>query len=168
MSDEISHARGWTLEAYVAHNEAMRAEEHMLDVERDRRYAELTVEREKASKIKEAADRAALGLAREIQTYKDEKANELRAQIESERGTYASQTDLKGAIEKMEETLKPIVSYVTTQQGGPRAITTGTVVALISAVAILFGLYAGFHGLNSSSPSSTVLCSATYHPSPCP
>src|SRR5687767_6417131 len=41
--------------------------------ERDRRYAEVATEREKALKIKETADLAALGLAREIQTYKDEK-----------------------------------------------------------------------------------------------
>ena len=49
--------------------------------ERDRRYAEVNIEREKALKIKETADLAALQLAREIQSYKDEKANELREQI---------------------------------------------------------------------------------------
>lgn len=62
--------------------------------ERDRRYAEVNVEKEKALKIKEAADLAALQLAREIQTYKDEKANELREQINAERGLYATKDDL--------------------------------------------------------------------------
>jgi hypothetical protein len=49
-----------------------------LDNERDRRYAEVNVEREKALKIKETADSEALKLARDIQTYKDEKSNQLR------------------------------------------------------------------------------------------
>ncbi len=67
----------------------------------DRRYAEVNVEREKALKIKEEADKAALGLAREIQTYKDEKANQLREQINSERGVYATKEDLQSAIREI-------------------------------------------------------------------
>lgn len=86
--------------------------------ERDRRYAEVNVEREKALKIKETADLAALGLAREIQNYKDEKANELREQISSERGEYASKGDLKAAVEKIEETNKPFAAFMASQQGG--------------------------------------------------
>jgi len=74
--------------------------------ERDRRYAEVNIEREKALKIKETADLAALGLAREIQNYKDEKANELREQISSERGLYATNKDLE-----------PVKSYVSSQTG---------------------------------------------------
>jgi hypothetical protein len=85
--------------------------------ERDRRYAEVSVEREKALKIKEVADLAALQLAREIQTYKDEKANELRSQIERERGTYATQNDLRAAVERMEALIKPLSDYVLSQQG---------------------------------------------------
>jgi hypothetical protein len=67
----------------------------------DRRYAEVNVEKEKALKIKETADLAALQLAREIQTYKDEKANELREQINSERGLYATKDDLAAAIREV-------------------------------------------------------------------
>ena len=74
--------------------------------ERDRRYAEVNIEREKALKIKETADLAALQLAREIQTYKDEKANELREQINSERGLYATNRDLE-----------PLKTYVAGQTG---------------------------------------------------
>lgn len=85
--------------------------------ERDRRYTEVGIEREKALKIKEEADRAALGLAREIQTYKDEKANELREQISSERGLYVSQSELKSAIAEIQATMKPILDYVAGQQG---------------------------------------------------
>ena len=35
----------WTLEAYVKHNESMRAMEEKLQIERDRRYAEVNVEK---------------------------------------------------------------------------------------------------------------------------
>ena len=42
------------------------------EAERDRRYGEVATERDKA-----------LALAREIQNYKDEKANDLRSQIDA-------------------------------------------------------------------------------------
>jgi hypothetical protein len=84
------------------HIEALRAQDLRFEQERDRRYSEVKEEQEKAIKIKETADLAALELAREIQTYKDEKANELREQISSERGLYATKDDLAGAIEKVQ------------------------------------------------------------------
>jgi vacuolar-type H+-ATPase subunit H len=99
--------------------------------ERDRRYAEVALEREKALKIKEEADKAALGLAREIQTYKDEKANELREQISSERGLYATKGDVQAAVEKIEATLKPLIG---TRAQGINA--SAGVLATIAALAI--------------------------------
>jgi hypothetical protein len=93
---------GWTVETWAAHTEALREGDLRFDEERDRRYTEVSIEKEKALKIKETADLAALGLAREIQTYKDEKANELREQINSERGLYATKDDLQAAVEKIE------------------------------------------------------------------
>ncbi len=45
-------------------------------------------------------------MAREIQTYKDEKANELREQINSERGLYATNRDIE-----------PIKAYIAAQTG---------------------------------------------------
>jgi len=86
--------------------------------ERDRRYTEVALEREKALQIKEKADLAALELAREIQTYKDEKANELREQISRERGHYASIGDLKALDDKIEVRTKPVLEYVQQQLGG--------------------------------------------------
>lgn len=74
--------------------------------ERDRRYAEVQTERDKAEVI-----------ARETQTYKDMKANELREQLAAERLEYASKSDLKAAIETITATLKPIVEFVASQQG---------------------------------------------------
>jgi hypothetical protein len=74
--------------------------------ERDRRYSEVAQEREKALAIKETADLAALELAREIQTYKDEKANELREQINSERGLYLTKAEAK-----------PLFDFIASAQG---------------------------------------------------
>jgi vacuolar-type H+-ATPase subunit H len=134
---------GWTIDTLSEHWKALRDADIRFDAERDRRNTEVSQEREKALKIKEEADKAALGLAREIQTYKDEKANELRSQIERERGTYVTQSDLKGAVEKIDATMAPVVSYVASQQGGSKGMRDmygwifGAVMLLIAVV----GLY---------------------------
>jgi hypothetical protein len=105
---------------------ALRIADEKFRTERDRRYAEVSVEREKALKIKEVADLAALQLAREIQTYKDEKANELRSQIERERGSYATQSDLRGSTEKVEALIKPLSEWMSSQQGRSTGLSDGT------------------------------------------
>jgi vacuolar-type H+-ATPase subunit H len=92
--------------------------------ERDRRYTEVKNAEEKALKIKEEADKRALDLQAETQTYKDEKANELRSQIERERGSYVTQTELK-----------PLTDYVARQQG--RSAGIGSTSAAIYAVALV-------------------------------
>jgi hypothetical protein len=150
---------GWTIETYSAHNEALRAAAKELAEERDRRYSEVDIEKEKALKIKETADLAALSLARDIQIYKDEKANELRSQIERERGTYTTQTELRGAVEKIEARLDPLVSYMSALQGRREGIGASTAVlysALILALAIITAvlLYTG-RG-HAAPPPSTV------------
>jgi hypothetical protein len=94
-------AGGWTVETLKQHFDALRSADSRFLDERDRRYTEVSVEREKALKIKDEADKAALGLAREIQTYKDEKANELREQIGSERGLYPTKSELTSAIREL-------------------------------------------------------------------
>ena len=99
---------------------AVRAGDIAVQAERDRRYAEVGAEREKALKIKEAADETALTLAREIQHYRDEQANNLRAQIERERGDYATQSDLQGVAAKMEALIKPLTEFV----AGARRVDT--------------------------------------------
>lgn len=110
-----------TLGAVVSlkeHFEALREADFRFYEERDRRYSEVNVEREKALKIKETADLAALSLAREIQDYKDEKANNLRSQIEGERGHYATKEDAQQIEEKFRALLKPVSDWVQAQQGG--------------------------------------------------
>lgn len=133
---------GWTIAELVIHYSALREADLRFNEERDRRYAEVATEREKALKIKETADLAALGLARDIQEYKDERDNRLREQIDRERGTYATQTDLKAAVDKVEALVKPLAEYVVGQQGRHAGISAanGTLVTIAivgSAVASL-------------------------------
>lgn len=99
------------------HLEILRVADQSLITERDRRYAEVNVEKEKALKIKETADLAALQLAREIQTYKDEKANELREQINRERGLYVTRDELASAVRELQATIKPLTEYANSDAG---------------------------------------------------
>ncbi len=133
---------GWTVDTYAAHNEALRSAQDRLDAERDRRYSEVAIERDKASQIEKSARAEALQLAREIQTYKDEKANELRKQIGEERGLYATRSDLISAVEKIEESLKPIQDFVSTARGtsSGKDNTLRGIYALIAAVVAVIGI----------------------------
>jgi aminopeptidase N len=149
MSDDLELTRPpgwWTTETYAAHNEALRRAEERFQTERDRRYSEVAVEREKALEIKNEADKAALGLAREIQTYKDEKANELREQINSERGLYATKEDVANAVDKVEATIQPLSDYITSQQGRSDATTeqkgvsTQWLLAIFGALFVVGGM----------------------------
>jgi vacuolar-type H+-ATPase subunit H len=136
MSGETEqHVSGWTVDTLMAHStmrihyerelgderdkryKQQQEADDRFNAERDRRYTEVKNAEEKALRIKEQADRDALGLAREIQTYKDEKANELREQISRERGEYVTQSQLKGVSDKIEATMKPILDFVAGQQG---------------------------------------------------
>jgi vacuolar-type H+-ATPase subunit E/Vma4 len=99
------------------HWESLEAANEKFMAERDRRYSEVNIEREKALKIKEEADKAALGLAREIQSYKDEKANQLREQISSERGSYATKDDLSAMVRELTASIQPLSTYVAGMAG---------------------------------------------------
>jgi hypothetical protein len=112
----------WSMQAYILHNKAMRAANKAFHDERDRRYAEVNVEREKALKIKETADLAALSLARESQVYKDQQADVMREKNLAASGIYATNTDLQTIVqqlsqqqiahaEKIENTLKPLIEF---------------------------------------------------------
>ena len=131
----------WTTETYAVYNEAMREADHKFQEERDRRYREVNIEREKALKIKEVADSHALELAREIQAYKDEKANELREQINAERLLYAKRMDLNSVQEKYDAILKPVLEFVAISRGSEKG-TDKTIYYVITAISVLFGLLA--------------------------
>jgi len=132
---------GWV--TLADHLTALRAAEVRVFEERDRRYAEVSVEREKALKIKEVADLAALQLAREIQTYKDEKANELREQIGSERGLYATKEDVKALSDKMEALVKPMAEFISGQRGQRAAgsVLWGAVIAVTGLALTVTTIY---------------------------
>jgi hypothetical protein len=126
------------VEALDRRTAELRAADSRFQEERDRRYSEVAVEREKALAIKEKADEAARILVAENQKYRDEKGNELREQINRERLLYATKDDMKFITEKIETSIKPLAEYVTSQQGGPRAITTGNLyAALFVGVAVV-------------------------------
>jgi hypothetical protein len=141
MSGETEQqVSGWTVDTLMVHHAALREADLRFDAERDRRMTEVNVEREKALKIKETADLAALQLAREIQTYKDEKANELREQISRERGTYITHAEIK-----------PFLDWITNQQGRQasandghtnRRLDVAQVLTIITVVLLAVGLVA--------------------------
>lgn len=110
--------------------------ERRLGDERDRRYAEVNVEREKALKIKEEADKVALDLARQIQTYKDEKANELREQISSERGSFATKEDIANLADKFEALVHPLQAWQSKAMGAVLVLMlfAGSLGALLAKV----------------------------------
>jgi vacuolar-type H+-ATPase subunit H len=151
-----------SLREYIEARDWMR---DRIDEERDRRYTEVALEREKALKIKEEADKAALGLAREIQTYKDEKANELREQINSERGQYLNRDEWINAhaalTEKLESAIKPLNEFMTSQLGRveqKQETQTGRsrdIGLIISAVSLGFVIIIASFGYALSQRSTT-------------
>jgi vacuolar-type H+-ATPase subunit H len=94
----------WTVGTLAVYSEALRKAEEKFQEERDRRYGEVKEAEEKALKIKERADEVALGLQRETQQYKDEKANELREQISGERNLYVTKSELAAAMREIAAT----------------------------------------------------------------
>lgn len=128
-------------------HELLRAAEVRFQEERDRRYTEVGQEREKALKIKETADLAALELAREIQVYKDSKANDLREQISSERGLYVTKLELQALSEKFEALISPMNNYVASQNGRSEgvSITSGVVVVVVTLIISTLGIVFSAH-----------------------
>jgi hypothetical protein len=152
----------WTVDTYAAHNEAMREADQRFDDERDRRYTETNIEREKALKIKETADRDAMALAREAQTYKEQQNDALRDKNLSESGIYATntsvskvaddiRTEIARAIGDLAAELKPLILGQTLQRGEQRGsqLTKGSFYSALGGLsalaALLYGLYAFTH-----------------------
>lgn len=148
---------GWTLESYAIHAEALRMADQRFDDERDRRYTEVNIEKEKALKIKETADLAALSLARESQTYKEQQNDALRDKNLSESGVYATTASVNSAIEKLEQgvaasfealmgKLEPFMNGSIQQKGADQGAQV-TKANLYAAVGLLVGLIAVFNFL---------------------
>lgn len=111
--------------------------DHFKDLlhERDLRYQAVDIERDKANV-----------LARANQDYRDEKANELREQIAQERVLYASKAEVEKVEEKMEALLKPVLDFVSSQQGSrqgafdQRALVSWGVALIATLIGIYFAL----------------------------
>lgn len=97
---------------------------------------------QRALAIKETADREALDLAREHQVYRDEQANRLREQITEERGNYVTRADLAAAVAKIEVELKPVLTYMASQQGRSAGISAFqvTLIALATLAVGILGI----------------------------
>jgi hypothetical protein len=141
MSGETqAQESGWTIDTLKALVDERERHQRELSAERDRRYAEVAEEREKALKIKEEADKAALTLQRIDQTYKDEQGNKLREQINSERNTYVTGDQLAAAVREMTGKIQPLTDFVSGQNSVKASNQDGrsTIVILISiAVAVI-------------------------------
>jgi len=142
----------WTIESYVAHNEALRIADEKFQTERDRRYTEVGIEKEKALKIKEIADLSALELARESQMYKDERNDQMRESSLKNNGMYATRDDLMiafsksekalaGVVEEMKTVLKPIMEHISADKGSQ--LTKAGMFAMVAAAGVIVGIIAG-------------------------
>lgn len=145
----------WTIESYAIYTEALRQADIRFDEERDRRYTEVNIEREKALKIKETADRDAMALARESQTYKEQQNDALRDKNLADSGVYARSEDVDASIEKLAQTvnsqfegliakLEPFMNGSISQQGQQQGsqITKANLYAAVGVIAALVGIYA--------------------------
>ncbi len=137
---------GWTLATLKEHQDALNLANLRFEDERDRRYTEVNIEKEKALKIKETADLAALSLARESQTYKEQQNDALRDKNLAQSGIYATTADVAHAFDELKIQLKPVFDFVISQQGQVQhgnSIWTrgGTLVAVIAGiVAVIYTL----------------------------
>lgn len=115
---------------------ALRAADLRFEAERDRRLVEIQRERDKAEVLRAAN-----------QAYRDEKANELREQINSERGMYVTGVQLDEIVKTINATLKPVTDYVSSQQGSRQGqLDTRQIIAWV--VALILGGWAIFQAIN--------------------
>jgi multidrug efflux pump subunit AcrB len=134
MNDTLTRAEHLTL---------LRDADEKFQNERDRRYTEVKNAEEKALKIKEEADKNALDLARQIQTYKDEQHNGLLKQHADFVAKAVTQTELTASMEKMEALLKPVNDFMLGQQGGSKGSdkTLNYILMALVAANIIIGIW---------------------------
>jgi len=104
---------GWTIETLKEYDDALREAEKRFSDERDRRYTEVNIEKEKALKIKDEADKAALALARESQISKEQRNDAMRDKNLAESGVYVTNAGLAQVIGDLKKSLDPFLDYVT-------------------------------------------------------
>lgn len=137
---------GWTIATLKEYYDARLEANLRFEQERDRRYSEVKVENEKALIIKDTADKAALFLARESQTYKDQQADIMRDKSLAQSGVYATNADVAKLFDDFNTKLKPVFDFVISKQGQAEQgnsiwSKSGTMFAMMGVIAaIAFGL----------------------------
>jgi len=137
MSKTTKPPHGWSTDTYATHVALLREADMRFENERDRRYTEVNIEKEKALKIKETADLAALQLARESQSLKEVQNDALRDKTLSESGVYATTAGVAQAIEDLKTSLQPLVDYVSAHKGAE--LTKGNLYAGAAGIAAFLG-----------------------------
>ena len=137
MSSGTGKSKAWTKKSMVIHFGALRKADQEMALERDRRYTEGAGLRAEALKIKETADLAALTLARESQTYKEQQADAMRDKTLGESGLYATNSSVTHAIAELKGWLQPFVDYVAADKGKTKGseVTWNKIYATIAAIA---------------------------------
>ena len=155
MSDEISLSKGWSLEAYIAHNESMREAEKDVQAERDRRYAELFKEREKAwmaavegatkeAKAEALSAKAAVEKAEVASEKRFEGVNEFRATLADQAATLISRAEVEQQFQSVNEKVDLVTSRMDRLDGRSGG-NNQTVLYAVAALGIL-GTLAGIVG----------------------
>ena len=103
---EITVPIGWTIDTFS----------RFMD-ERDRRYTEVAIEREKALKIKEVADRDAMDLARSAQIYREAQNDAMRDKNLSQSGIYATTASVAQGFAEFRAEVRPLLDYVQAVKG---------------------------------------------------
>jgi len=173
MSKQPETSTEWNIGTYAAHADALRAADCRFNDERDRRYTEVNIEKEKALKIKETADLAALSLARESQVYKEQQNDVIRDKNLRDSGVYATNESLSKVADDIRAStdaaihdlatatsksisdfmaeLKPYMSGALRQEGQQTGsiLTRGQIISYIAlATGILGGIYTLTHILH--------------------
>ncbi|HYS44065.1 MAG TPA: hypothetical protein VEM32_08815 [Geobacteraceae bacterium] len=110
---------------------ALREADRRFQEERDRRYAEVTTERQKALK-----------LDRKMQDYKDKRNNALRDQLSQERGLYATKADIAALREYFDALHAPVVEFMASELGreGGSERTSQKYRAALSQRLVIYGV----------------------------
>jgi len=132
MSDEISLNKNWTIEAYVAHNEAIR-------VESDRRYEQRFKAQEAAVQSALASSALATQKAEIANEKRFESVNEFRATLADQAGTFISRTEVEQLIRSLDDKVDLTTGRMDRLEGraGGFNATWGY---LVGAVVVLGGL----------------------------
>ena len=148
MSKTTKPPHGWSTDTYATHVALLREADMRFENERDRRYTEVNIEKEKALKIKETADLAALQLARESQSLKELQNDALRDKTLSESGIYATNASVTNLFDQMSIKIQAVLDQVSTIKGNSKGseMTWGKIAGTATVlIAVFIALRTGAH-----------------------